>query len=319
MARKTFLGGEVVTLHDLAQLPVVEAHERCLVGASLGEVRLEVEVEPRPDRHRELLHDRGPRRAAPEVGQDLGVAREDVEHLVFREAVLGCAQVAEGVADEHASVVRLRGEPGEQVVPDRAPDGRVQPGHAVVRPPAAGLLEGELEVEGKPALLVLRALADARRGEAVQHVVLLIRLQPPSRLLEPEPEQLLTLLAPHRCELLEAVRGQLRLEGLQAVGRRGGGRDDDAHVLGELPGKPGEAPGAIGGGELIERVEEDDEWALSRRPRELPGELGGELPVVGGDVLLVLRPGLLPLLAARGREPVVRVAPCDLATEAEEE
>ena len=32
-----------------------------------------------------------------------------------------------------------------------------------------------------------------------------------------------------------------------------------------------------------------------------------------------LRPLLLPALAARGREPVVRVAPCDLATEAEQE
>ena len=143
------LGGRlalhVVPRHDLGELAMIEAQERGPVGPALDEVRLQVEVQPRPYHRRECVGRRMVRRAL-HVRHDNLVAREDLEHLRIRQAVACRAEVAEGPAHEDLTMRRRVTEPREEIAKD-AGDVLAQGGDAVVGPPLPRLLEGQTEVE----------------------------------------------------------------------------------------------------------------------------------------------------------------------------
>ncbi len=76
VAPGSLLACEVLAGRCLAQLAVVEGEQGRAVGAVLGQVRLEVEVEARPGDHRQSIHLRRPRGAGPEVPPHFVVGRE---------------------------------------------------------------------------------------------------------------------------------------------------------------------------------------------------------------------------------------------------
>lgn len=116
------------------------------IRIALGEVRLEIVIQQRPDNPGKAADLRRIWKSVFEARPDRGFAPKQAENFVFGEAFTGSSQKRESGADDILAVVGFLRKTPEGLLDDAAHVGR-QLGNAIEGAPCARLLKGEFQVE----------------------------------------------------------------------------------------------------------------------------------------------------------------------------